>query len=210
VDENGENGFYSDNATEALNWASEFMKNNKAAIASTAETSENFLKNSAALCTTDVIRLCQKIAFSDVASFTVLPFPSGKSVEKGTLGGFLSTNMCSIGIPVSNERVDESAYLINEIFAPMNGINSLEDLKAYYTSNLFFHPSDIEVIFDLAEAAEYNYWVESAWDSIAGITGGIANKSATELIEMYAPKLDTYLADYVIPNKQGLENYFID
>jgi hypothetical protein len=166
------------------------------------------MKNSAALCTTDVIRLCQNIAFSDVDSFTVLPFPSGKSVEYGYMGGFLSTNMCCIGIPVSSDTIDESAYLINNIFAPMEGIDTLEDLKAYYTTNLFFHKSDIELVFELASSAEYNYWVENVWGAVASITSNIRSKSATELIQTYAPKLDKYLTDYVIPNKQGLNNYF--
>jgi hypothetical protein len=208
VDENNQNGWYSENATIALNWTSDFLKNNIKCIANTGATSENFMKNSAALCTTDVIRLCQNIAFSDVDSFTVLPFPSGKSVEYGYMGGFLSTNMCCIGIPVSSDTIDESAYLINNIFAPMEGLDTLEDLKAYYTTNLFFHKSDIELVFELASSAEYNYWVENVWGSVASITSNIRSKSATELIQTYTPKLDKYLTDYVIPNKQGLNSYF--
>lgn len=211
ITEDGENGLLAENTVNGIDWGVNFIKRNKDCInTSTAEDSTFFLNGQAAMCFTDMGRLCSKIAFGDqVREFTVLPFPNGPDVDEGFIGGFFSTNLMTAAIFQNDPYSDESAILINEIFSPMENIGTLDALKSYYRQNIFYKDSDVDLIFRIqqADTVHYYYNIEDASSVLATIADNALNSGASSAIEKYADTLEKYM-DYIKENKAGLETYF--
>jgi len=204
-------GYHTEAAAEALQWASDYITRNRENIAFTGESNQNFKAGNAAMTTKDAVSICKEIAYEEaVGEFSVLPFPAGPFAEKGQYGGFISTTLNTVSIPVSSEYIEESAMVINEIFAPMNGINTLEDLKQYYATNVLYSYEDVDMLFKLCDSAEWCYWVENGVSHIDKITTALENgsMSVSQAIESFAPLADEVINEYIIPNKEGLASYF--
>lgn len=194
-----------------LEWGYGFCRRNSDIITGGGGSCNAFIEGKSAVAMSAVYNLVKKIVFSEsVKEFSIVPFPCGDDCEPGTGCGFFSTGIATVSIPVYSTSETETATVISELFAPMDGYDTREKLDEYYTSSIFFDPMDIRIIHELAGRTEYNYWVEDVnkpfEDLISIVLSG--KQTPSQAIDARIDDLDRRLLEYVIPNREGLETYF--
>ena len=214
VDESSDaprSAWHSDLVINDLQWAYDFISANRDYITQGGESYNKFVDGNSAMALPSVYHLCRKIVYSNaVKEYSLMPFPCSDSAAAGTCGGFFSTGLDTISIPAMSTNTKETAIIINEIWAPMNGCETQEKLDAYYLSNIFFSETDLEIFKKCMENTRYNYWVEKVWDPLSAIISNVINGAYTpsQAVEAHIGTADEYILKTVVPNEEGLSAYF--
>lgn len=203
------NGVNTQKGINGLTWAKGFYNGLKECWSNTGEMGLMFLENRAAFCMANGNSLMQAFVYNDsVKEFSVLPFPVGPDAEYGEWRGMFSANSSSLSIPITEENLPEAATLMTLVFAPFDGADTRESLNQYYTNNIFFDSRDIECLMTMIWNSEFTYYGENILGILDDISNKINTMSPAEAIGTYAPKYDSDIQKYIVPNKEGLIRYF--
>ena len=214
IDETSEtprSSWHSELVKDDLQWAYDFVTANKQYITQGGESYDRFIEGNSAMALTAIHHFCRKIIYTSAMSeYSVMPFPCSDAVEPGTCGGFFSTGLDTIAMPSLTTNEIESATVINEIWAPMAGCETQELLDAYYISNVFFSATDLEIFKKCMTNIRYNYWVEKVFDPLGSIISTVVNGKYTpsQAIDTYIETADELINRIVVPNEEGLRDYF--
>lgn len=207
---NGSSGLDTAECKTGLEWAVEFWNVNKEYLTETGEDVPEFVEGRAAMGLTDLGRVIDNVTYSDVVKeFTLMNFPAGPAVDADYIGGYLNGNISSVGIMRISSVADEAAFIINELFTPMEGLETIDSLKDYYLKNVFFKQSDVDLIFraQYSDNIQWSYFQENAW-SIGDLCQG-SLKNVTSAIESRESKTQAAY-ELIRFNQQGLDTYFGD
>jgi len=206
-----QSAWHSELVKDNLQWAADFVAANKQYITQAGESYDEFIAGNSAMALSAVYHFCRKIIFTSAMNdYSVMPFPCSDSAEPGTCGGFFSTGLDTISLISTTVNERETATVINDIWAPMDGCETQELLDDYYLSNVFFSETDIEILKNCLNNTRYNYWVEKAFDPIQQIVQSVISGKYTpsQAIDTYIGTADEYVISIIVPNEEGLETYF--
>jgi hypothetical protein len=194
-----------------LQWAADFVNANREYITQGGENYSEFIDGNSAMAMPDISKFCRKIIYSTaVKEYSIMPFPCSSASAPGTCGGFFSTGIEIISMPVLTTNEKETATVINAVFAPMEGLETQDLLDSYYSSNLFYSKTDLEIVRNCVEKSRYNYWVEKVFTPLESIINDVMNgtSSPSQAIEAHIEAADEAILNIVLPNEEGLQNYF--
>ncbi len=194
-----------------LQWAADFIAANSEYITQDGESYDKFVEGNSAMALPAIHHFCRKIIYTTaMESYSLMPFPCSDAVEPGTCGGFFSTGLDTISLPVFTTNERETATVINDIFAPMDGNESSDALDSYYISNVFFSSTDLEIYKKCMANTRYNYWVEGANAPLENIINNVISGKYTpsQAIDAYIETADEYIINIIVPNEEGLKEYF--
>ena len=136
-------------------------------------------------------------------------FPYGPDADENTACGYISTTLNALCIPIIASDVEASAVVMEYLFSPMDLYPDFESLKSYYKNNIYWDDNDVELIFSLAEKAEYNYWVEGMSSIFENIAESAYVNGAQTALSASVDAIDNVLkTGNVITNKEGFETYW--
>ena len=203
--------WHSAGVLDNLQWAADFVAANKQFITQKGESYDLFIDGKSAMAMPAIHHFCRKIIFTTAMnSYSVMPFPCSDAAEPGTCGGFFSTGLDTISMPVLTTNETETATVINAVWAPMDGYETEDALDSYYLSNVFFNSADLDIFKECVTHARYNYWVEKVFTPLESIIADVvAGKSTpSQALEKYIETADDVIAEIVIPNEEGFSRYF--
>ena len=133
-------------------------------------------------------------------NFAILPTPTGPDVEVGYITSVHHTMYYSISFPIVGKYTDAAARIINEIYEPLPGFETRDDIKAYMTRNYFFDERDADTFFELFENSYYNYDYTTGFES-RRIPENICKTTTaiSELLEANESVIENCFTEYVIP-----------
>ena len=202
-------GLMNPDVTEALQWLKNSLKvngkyfNNGSSDWKTWDSQTPFVNGQTVFCLTRPGTLFGTIVTS-VENFGLITWAG---VDPNTLTGYYE-NCFSVAIPVFAKSAYESAYLAYDLFEGMNGIETYEDVIAYYRETYF--DSDIDVTCLVREGAslQYSYWPNGVDIMWVNLTAGFDNASSMKtLIEKNEHCVDVPIETYMVPNAVKLEQY---
>lgn len=213
--ETGVTGYRSSAAARGLDWGVQFLRDHASEIYDNAEYHEKLYEGNAALGTVDAVSTSNKvannneIADSQSKGFSILNFPYGPDADENTACGYISTTLNALCIPIIASDVEASAVVMEYLFSPMDLYPDFESLKSYYKNNIYWDDNDVELIFSLAEKAEYNYWVEGMSSIFENIAESAYVNGAQTALSASVDAIDNVLkTGNVITNKEGFETYW--
>lgn len=203
--------WHSASVLDNLQWAADFVAANKQYITQKGESYDLFIEGKSAMAMPAIHHFCRKIIFTTaMSSYSVMPFPCSDAAEPGTCGGFFSTGLDTISMPVLTTTETETATVINAMWAPMEGYETEDALDSYYISNIFFKSADLEIYKNCVSNSRYNYWVEKVFTPLENIISLVVSGQSTpsQAVEQYIDAADEVIANVVVPNETGLSEYF--
>ena len=140
-------------------------------------------------------------------------FPYGPDVseedEANVACGYISTTLNALCIPIIASDVEMSAVVMETLFRPLDIYPDFESLKAYYKNSIYWDDNDVELIYSLAEKAEYNYWVEGFSNVLDTIANNAMTNGANAALESVVNTIDNMLTQNgIIENKEGFATYW--
>lgn len=223
-DENtGKTGFRGSAAVNGLDWGLSVLKSHtNGEIYINQDYHEKFFEGNAALGTVDAVSTSTTVAkntsisdSSNNTGFSILNFPYGPDVseadEANVACGYISTTLNALCIPTIASDVEASAVVMETLFRPTDLYPDIDSLKNYYKNSIYWDDADVDLIYSLAEKAEYNYWVEG----FAGILDDIAESAYTNganaALSSCVDAIDNILVkNGIIENKEGFATYWED
>lgn len=141
-----------------------------------------------------------EVAYSGIP-FSLLTFPSedGKTVisqHERTINAVL--------FPSWGSSPEGSAFLVNEIFEPIAGLNNLEQMISYYSDNLFFDRRDTELVFSMQKVSRYLFHDEGINDFNRSIYSSLMKSTGTAVMDKNSDIVDRLLEKEIIPVKEGM------
>ena len=98
---------------------------------------------------------------------------------------------------------------MEKLFEPTEQYPDFESLKNYYKTQIYWNDSDVELIYSLAENAEYNYWVEGMSTVLENIASAAYANGANAALSSSLGVIDSLLTkNGIIENKEGFATYW--
>lgn len=216
----GRTGFRGTAAVNGLSWGVDVLNNHSASIYLNDDFHEMLYAGNAALGTCDAVETSKTVAkntsISDSTNntgFSILNFPYGPDVseedEANVACGYISTTLNALCIPIIASDVEMSAVVMETLFRPLDIYPDFESLKAYYKNSIYWDDNDVELIYSLAEKAEYNYWVEGFSNVLDTIANNAMTNGANAALESVVNTIDNMLTQNgIIENKEGFATYW--
>ncbi|MBQ5820410.1 MAG: hypothetical protein IIW31_04165 [Clostridia bacterium] len=128
--------------------------------------------------------------------------------EANILSGYYE-NCYSVTIPVfTGMGIENTAFIMWDLFEGMNGIESYNDLIAYYRNTYFTSDQDVEHLLRDGATLMYSYWPNGIDNVINNMTANLmASATVQGLVEKYVHSQDTAIEEHIVPNKVALEKY---
>ena len=90
----------------------------------------------------------------------------------------------------------------------MNGIETYEDVIAYYRETYFDSDIDVECLVREGATLQYSYWPNGVDSVIGAIASGFESASSIQtLLEKNEHLVDTEIEIHLVPNVVKLEQY---
>lgn len=147
----------------------------------------------------------------ELDNFAILPTPTGPDVDVGLVTSIHHTMYYSISFPVVGTNTDAAAAMINEIYEPLPGFETRDQIKAYMTRNYFFDERDADTFFELFENSYYNYDYTTGFNS-RKIPEGVcqSTRAVSELLKSNESIVADCLTEYVIPTLHAYDVLYGD
>ena len=97
----------------------------------------------------------------EIENYAILPTPIGPDVNADHSGGIYHAMSYTLAFPSMSDNITEAAMVVNELYSPLPGYETLDDVKAYMRNNYFFDDRDADAFFDLFFNSRYNYYYTS-------------------------------------------------
>lgn len=128
--------------------------------------------------------------------YGILPFPSGDGTQyiaqyERVINGIM--------IPSFAAETEWIATIVNDIFEPLDGYDTIDKMKDYYTQYLFFDKRDTDVIMALTENARYLFHDEGFDKHNREIENLLLRSTPAEVIEKMKPVLDKTVEEEIAP-----------
>ena len=176
-------------------------------MASIGEQEELWAQGGIAISTMHVSRLTDPTKEIPTAGYEygVLPFPSldGKSVF-----GQFERNIEAIFITSFSNHPEASARVLNEIYEPFEGYETMDVLKEHYNNSIFFDERDTEIVFKLAESLTVLPKSERAGNINYNISSDLKGSEVSTVLEKYTGQIQTVLEEEFISVKETMEKLF--
>ena len=174
---------------------------------SVGDQEELWAKNQVAISTMHVVTLTNPGTKTTSVGYKygVLPFPSqdGKSIF-----GQFERNVEAIFITSFSNYPDAAAKVLSAIYEPFEGYETMDTLRDYYNSNIFFDERDTEIVFKLTESLRV-LPQESRFSKINyDISAKLEVSEVSTVLDMYAVQFETILQEEFIPVKETMEKLF--
>ncbi len=139
--------------------------------------------------------------------FGLMPFPCGPDATYGEWANWRE-GFAAVCLPVNTPEPTACAHIISEMFEPLEEFGTtIDDIKEYYTDNVFSSPIDTEIFFEVGKFGRYVYWQVGGLEFAIAIADDYKSRSAQQLIEAYAPTMETLIDEYIEPN---FKNYMYE
>lgn len=139
-----------------------------------------------------------------IKDWGLLPFPNGANREYGDWAAYYDGNGHFVSVPILAEEPLDVAYMLNELFEPLDNYNSYENLMDYYKHNLFFDERDFNLFFKLSNNAKYNYWFEGGNPVVASISS--SNVTPVQAVTRSKGTVDEMIEKYIAGNQKFFED----
>ncbi len=134
-------------------------------------------------------------------SLGVLPFPQGPNAIPGKYHSYYQQIPYSTSIPITASDVESIAKVLNAMFEPFEGYETKEDILEYMTEQIFFDKRDSEVVFEIVNGTQYNFFWEGGRDLAANSVK--STESISQLLEANENKYNDLVNNYLEPQYQG-------
>ena len=135
-----------------------------------------------------------------IDNYAVLRTPVGPDVDADHVMGIFDGMTYTIAFPTSviNHNAEAAAYVANEIFEPLPGYETFEDVKTYMAHNNFFDKRDAEAFLDVLANCAYNHFY-SAGGAVRNISANVGRTEtpASELLETHENEVNDFFANAV-------------
>ncbi|MBO5299722.1 MAG: extracellular solute-binding protein [Clostridia bacterium] len=139
--------------------------------------------------------------------FGLMPFPMGPDAVYGEWANWRE-GLVAVCMPINTPEPTACAHIISEMFEPLEEFGTtIDDLKEYYTDNVFSSATDTEIFFEVGKYGRYVYWQVGGLEFAIAIAEDYRSKTAKQLIDAYAPTMETLIDKYIEPN---FENYMYE
>lgn len=140
-------------------------------------------------------------------TFGLMPFPCGPDAVYGEWANWRE-ELYGVCMPVTATEPTATAHIIAELFEPFEEFGTtLDDLKDYYSDYVFSTDTDSDIYFEVGQYGRYIYWQVGGVEFAGAIAEEYKSKTAQQLIDMYAPPMETMVEKYIAPN---FENYMYE
>jgi len=139
----------------------------------------------------------------EMDNFGILSWPTGPDVDPGyDFATHSNIEMC-IAFSRMSKNPEATAAIINSIYEPFDGYETLDDIIDHMAHSYFFDRRDAVVFYDMFKASEYNYFHY-------GLPGSTqdwltSNKSIFEYIEANTDMITEGINEYVMPSVRGID-----
>jgi len=201
------NGFLSPEVQESLQWLNTTLKTHGKHFNTTTGSwfaHEPFLDGLSLMCSTRPKEVFDQIVTTASFEFGLIPWAG---LEPNYISGFYE-DVCSVAIPTFAQNPEHTAFLMADLFEGLDGMETQDDIIAYYRENYFATDLDVEFLLKQGASLQYTYWPNKGdvvIDSIASTIDVVS--SAKTLIDRYAPQLDPIIEEHILPNKVAIEAY---
>ncbi len=139
----------------------------------------------------------------EMDNFGILSWPIGPDVEPGyNFATHSNIEMC-IAFSRVSKNPEATAAIINAIYEPFDGYETLDDIIDHMARSYFFDRRDAVVFYDMFRASEYNYFHYGLHSSTMDWLS--SNKSISEYIEANEEKITEGINEYVMPSVRGID-----
>ena len=192
---------------ETFDWCSNLFTKHKDCISYLGhyEMVEAFIRGEITLAQTSFTHMINEMIY-DVDNYGVVPMPCG---PRGTYGEWASAyaDFDSMAIWVNAKEPEAAAMVINRMFDPFEGYETLEDIQEY-ASGIFYDQRDIEFFTTYLKHTRWNYYTRGLNDYFSNAGSQTkSGKSGTEIVEKYASAANEIVEKYVIPNYEFIQQY---
>ena len=151
----------------------------------------------------NIIGLGSRIA-KEMDNFGILSWPTGPDVDPGYAFGIHSNIERCIAFSRVSKHPEVAATIINAIYEPFEGYETLDSIIDLMTRNYFYDRRDSEVFYDMYFNSDYTYFHYSGMYGMfhQWITSG---KTPTEFIEANEDMMNERLEEYLLPTMRGIE-----
>ncbi len=136
------------------------------------------------------------IVAQELYDFGILSWPHGPDVEPGYTFGVIENIYSAVAIPVTSPEPTYTAFLLNELYEPLEGYEDRQAVQEYMTHNYFFDERDASVFFAMYDNCIYNYY---HWFGAGELVNYIGFNSATEYAQQHGEALETSFGNNVVP-----------
>ena len=205
------NGLTSGESAEALTWLKQTLAANVKCFnngSSTWTTWESHIPFNEGLCTMAMTRPI------DIFSYVVVEGPSNFGIttwagdEANNLTGYYE-QVYSVAIPLFAQNIEHSAYLMYDLFEGLEGIESYDDVLAYYGDTYFNTDLDLTCLVREGATLQYSYWpnegIDGIWTDLA--SGLMSSSSISNMLNKYAPTLNAPVELNIVPNSVALAGW---
>ena len=185
---------------ETFDWCSKLMSNHFDCISYLGhyEMVDAFISGELTLAQTSFSHMINEMIY-DVDNYGVVPFPCGPN---GTYGKWINaySGFDSMSIWVSAKEPEAAATVIDRMFEPFEGYETLEDIQRY-AYNIFYDKSDVELFTTYLKYSRWNYYTLGIWDYFVTATNQARNgKTGAEIVDKFGERANELVERYVIPN----------
>lgn len=133
-----------------------------------------------------------------VSNYGVLHTPVGPDVAPDFAAGIYDGMTCTLTFPSVSDNVIEAATVANELFSPLPGYETKEDIIEYMRRNNFFDPRDCDAFLDVLNNAMYNYFYSAGGD-VRNVSAevGRTNTPPAEILDKYEDLMEKHFSNAV-------------
>jgi hypothetical protein len=133
-----------------------------------------------------------------VENYAVVHTPVGPDVAPDHAAGIYDGMTCTIVFPSLTDNLNEAAIAVNEIFSPLPGYETHEQVIEYMRRNNFFDSRDCDAFLDILNNAMYNYFYSAGGD-VRNIPSdlGRTNTPAAEILERHENLMNDFFDNAV-------------
>jgi hypothetical protein len=136
------------------------------------------------------------IVAQKVYNFGILPFPHGPDVPDDYVYGVIENIYSAFAMPLTTTNPRNTATIINELYAPLEGFEDRETVQEYMSYNYFFDERDADVFFRMYDNCVYNYF---HWTNAGLLNNFLGQKSAIEFVSANESALNELIVNDCIP-----------
>jgi len=137
-----------------------------------------------------------------IDNFGILKWPVGPDVDPSYSVSIMENNSYCIALSALSSAVENTAMIINDIYEPLDGFETFDDIKAYMEHNYFFDERDCETFFNMYLNQQYNYFHYGLRNYTVAYLTNKTSISAT--LEASEDQLQDLIDEDVIPSVNGI------
>ena len=140
----------------------------------------------------------------NVNNFGILKWPVGPDVDPDYAFSVYEDITNCLSFPVLSHDPDNTAFIINELYAPLPGLETFDAIKEYMAHNYFFDERDCDCFFAMYQNPHYNYFHY-------GFRGHLVaffdqhDLSIAGALEKNSNAMQAGIDEYVAPSLRGIE-----